>query len=213
MADDIFEDEKGNWYRTDETQEAIESLMMVESKLSTVSENLYDWKWVIIALHNSLQGFMVLALRGTNSLAVLTKKSAEEWLRAYENGLKPVSNARLDTYLNLYKKVQSDHMMQFDISQQLEPTAKQSWSVKKLNSLRNTFIHFQPQGFSLEVSGMPGIVENCLNIIWFLSFESGNVLWHDEAQEEKTQDLIRKSKEKLTIIKKLYNEERDRKIS
>ena len=209
MTDDKFENEKGVWFRTDETKEAINSLMMVEEKLSSVCENLYDWKWVIIALHNSLQGFMVLALRGTNSLAVLTKKSSEDWIRAYENGLTPKSIAMLDSYLNLYKKVKSDQMMHFVISQPLEPSAEQSWIVKKLNRLRNNFIHFQPQGFSLEVSGMPGIVENCLDVIWFLAFESGNVLWHDEAHGNQTKNLIRKSKENLSAIKRLYKEERD----
>lgn len=46
---------------TDEALEAVLSLEMVRDQLLKVEQNLHYWKWVIIALHNALQGYMVLA--------------------------------------------------------------------------------------------------------------------------------------------------------
>lgn len=77
---------KDNYYlRTDELVEAVKGLEMFLSNIRKVKKDLYFWKWAIIALHNSVQGFMVCALRGTNGLSVLTPKCAEAWLEAYEN--------------------------------------------------------------------------------------------------------------------------------
>jgi hypothetical protein len=67
------------YLRTDETQQAVLALRMVSEQLSRVSQNPHYWQWVVIGLHNALQGFMVLALRGTDDLNVLTDKCATEW--------------------------------------------------------------------------------------------------------------------------------------
>jgi hypothetical protein len=77
-----------NWLETDEFQEAVLALQLTSEQLSHLATtgNLHHWTWVIVCLHNALQGFMVLALRGTNNINVLTKDCAKEWLEAYERG-------------------------------------------------------------------------------------------------------------------------------
>jgi len=89
-------------------------------------------------------------------------------------------------------------------SRSFKPSGTQDRSIKKLNSLRNEFIHFVPKGWSLEVSGLPQIVDDCLDVIFFLGFECGNVIWHEMALETQTRDLIEKAKCDLSLIKKAY---------
>lgn len=100
-----------NWLRTDEAQEAVLALEMVKERLSRVAEEPYHWKWVILALHSSLQGFMVLALRGSDRLNALTNHSAKQWIEAYRIGDDQLQKPKLDTFLNLYEKIQSGQII------------------------------------------------------------------------------------------------------
>ena len=68
------------WLRTNEAEESVSSLEMVVQSLSNVESDWYQWKWAILALHSSLQGFMVMALRGSNGLNCLKDEVAAEWL-------------------------------------------------------------------------------------------------------------------------------------
>ncbi|HAJ34750.1 MAG TPA: hypothetical protein DCL15_03510 [Chloroflexi bacterium] len=86
---------------TDEYEEAVSALEMVTESLEKSRVDAYRWKWALIALHSAAQGFTVLALRGSNNLAVLKKKSAIAWSEAFrKNRLLP--DEYLDTYPNLY---------------------------------------------------------------------------------------------------------------
>jgi hypothetical protein len=170
-----------HWIHTDELTEAILALEMALEQAKRVSENTCFWKWAIIALHNSLQGFMVCALRGTNNLNVIKERYAKKWLEAYESGQPLPPREFIDSFLNLYKKIQDNRMLMYTVSRKFIPSGQQDRSVKKLNQLRNKFIHFTPKGWSLEVSGLPQIGIDCVNVIRFLAFESENILWTDES--------------------------------
>jgi hypothetical protein len=212
------------WLSTDEGLEAVFSLEMVSECLPKVSENIYYWKWVLIALHNALQGFMVLALRGSDSLNVLTKKCAEKWLAARERRDKTFPERRLDGFWNLYKKIQTgretydeglktgsylyrkpdDLMLMYGNSQPFRPHGTQDESVKMLNDLRNDFIHFLPKQSLLGVHGLPRVVDDCVNIINFLAFECGNILWYEEGHKIKTRDLIATIRSHIALLKPFY---------
>jgi len=154
------------YLRTDETEEAISALEMLSEITPFLVKDIYRWKWAIIATHNALQGFMVLALRHGNGLLALKDKIAAEWLKAYRDGGKrPVE--KLDNFLNLYKKVKSDRMKCYGHSKKLIAKSDHNWAVNKLNELRNEFVHFVPKGWSLELIGLPEICLNCLEIIEF----------------------------------------------
>lgn len=93
-----------HWLRTDEAQQAVLALQMASEQLERGVDNPHYWQWVIVGLHNALQGFMVLALRGSTNLNVLTDKCAEQWLAAYERGDVNYPEQRLDRFLNLYNE-------------------------------------------------------------------------------------------------------------
>jgi hypothetical protein len=206
-----------NWLSTDEALEAVFSLEMVCDQLPKATDNPFYWKWVIIALHKALQGYMVLALRGSNSINVLTKKCAQEWMDARRKRSEVFPESRLDSFFNLYKKIQTgrktydqwkakggllrrkngDLMLMYGDSQPFEPQGTQTESVKMLNGLRNELIHFLPKSWVLDIGDLPRMVTDCIDIIAFLVFDCGNILWYDQSQKHRTETLIDKIKTEL----------------
>ena len=70
--------------RTDDEIEAVYALDKALAELRLARSQPYNWKWVILALHNALQGFMVLALRFTNPALIARVPPA---LRPWEGEL------------------------------------------------------------------------------------------------------------------------------
>jgi hypothetical protein len=191
------------WLRTDEREEAVSALEAVAEWSGRVATKIDYWKWVVLALHNATQGFMVLALRGSDGLRPLKEDVATAWLTAYREGSDyPVE--KLDSFLNLYKKVKSDSMLFFIHSKKFIPSGSQSRSIKKLNSLRNDFIHFLPRSWSLEVSGLPEICLDCLALVESLGWECGNVLWHKEEHRERAQAAIGLARSHFKMLERVY---------
>lgn len=178
-----------HFLHTDEVEEAVSAIEMVSESVAKTRIDIYRWKWALIAMHSAVQGFMVLALRGSNGLLALKDNSAAAWLAAYECGGQ-LPEERLDTYENLYEKVKSDRLLIFSHSKKFVPVGSQGRSIKKLKNLRDEFIHFVPKGWSLEVSGLPSIFADCLDLIDFLGWDCGNVIWHDPSMESRAKAAI-----------------------
>ena len=192
------------WFRTNEFEEAILSLEKVAESSELITNDLSNWRWLVISLHNALQGFMVLTLRGSNNLAILTPKSAAEWMEAYEQRSPFPKEERLDSFLNLYKKIKSNRMLMYGHSKKFVPKGSQGRSIKRLNQFRNEFIHFIPKGWSIEVSGMPQICIDSLSIIEFLGWHSGNIIWHKNRVKKRAERALKKAKTALFALKITY---------
>jgi hypothetical protein len=192
-----------HWLRTDEMEEAVSGLEAASEWSAHIAERADYWKWVILALHNATQGFMVLALRGSDGLRPLKNHIAAEWRAAYREGGKyPVEE--LDSFLNLYKKVKSDDMLFFAHSKKFVPVRSQGRSIKRLNLLRNNFVHFLPRSWSLEVSGLPQVAEDCLALVEFLGFESGNVVWFEEILRDRTSAALTRAQTNFAELSDSY---------
>ena len=192
-----------HYLRTDEVEEAISATEMVAESVAAVKVDIYRWKWALIALHSAVQGFMVLALRGSNGLVALKDDVAAAWLDAYEKNL-PLPEERLDSYENLYRKVKGDRMLIYGHSKKFVPNGSQGSSINKLKDLRDDFIHFVPKGWSLEVSGLPRIFGDCIDFIEFLGWECGNVLWHEAAFESRATIAIGSARAAIVEVKGFY---------
>ena len=148
---------------------------------------------------------MVLALKGSGGLNILTKECAQRWIAAERRDNDVFPERKLDNFLNLYKKIKRARlMMMFVDSQPFKPHGTQTESVKMLHKLRNNYIHFLPMGWLLGVHGLPRVAADCLDIIEFLAFECGNMLWHDPHLERKTKDLVAQVKSHLATLNELY---------
>ena len=194
------------WLRTNEAVETVTSLQMVCEQLPKVVDDLHRWKWVIISLHNALQ-CMVQASRGSDRLDVTTDKGKRKWLAPFKSNSGCFPKLYMDNFLHLYEKTQVPQLMKrYAQSQTFKPKGTQTESVERLNELRNKFIHFFPKSLSLEVSGLPAIVQDCIHIIDFLAFECGNVLWEDDGLETMAKELILGIRLHLKVLSAGYDE-------
>jgi hypothetical protein len=169
---------KARYLRTDEREEAVRSLEWAEMQARSLVEEPYQWKWVLISLHNAVQGFMVLALWQGNGLLTLRDNIAAKWLKAYrEGGEYPTE--KLDDFLNLYKKVKDKDNFHSLGATPFAPGDTHNESLGCLNSLRNEFIHFTPKGWSLELAGLPRACMDALDVVEFFGWNSSAILWYD----------------------------------
>ena len=135
--------------RTDEQQQAIISLELTNILLWKIQENSIYWTWAINCLHNTLQCFMVLSLTGTNSLKVLRRNDAKDWLTAYDQGESCSKEPKLEMFLELYKKIKSEEIIIYGISKRFIPNCTQDRNIEKINELRNNLTHFIPMNLSI----------------------------------------------------------------
>lgn len=164
---------------TNEYLECVNSLKFVSELKKKIRKEPYNWKWTIISFHNALQSIMVMSLQGSNGLLTLKKKSEEAWLKAYYENSPKNPRLELDNFLNLYKKIKSSSHLNYFQSKKYCPPGTQDWAMEKLNALRNDFIHFGPKLWTIEISGLPGIILDCLDIARFQCCESGTIFFTD----------------------------------
>jgi hypothetical protein len=61
----------------DEYEDAVVAIELVGSQSVDVQNRPSQWKWVLIAMQNAVQGAMVLALSGTDGCGALAPKSQQ----------------------------------------------------------------------------------------------------------------------------------------
>lgn len=206
--------EAGEWVSdptfvvTDEFEETVSALETTANEIERAKADPYRWKWVILALHSALQGMMALALRGGNNLRVLKPEDAKRFLDAYENGTPIPADLQMDDFLNLYKKIKGASMILYVDSEKFTPQGTQGRSIKRLNRLRNQFIHFTPRTFMLVLKELPEMTLDCLNIAWFLAWNSNNVGWDVKDNEaelvERAKKAFKAATEAAQEIKEAY---------
>jgi len=194
--------------RTDEYEEAVSALEAAADFVESVLRDQYRWKWALIATHNAVQGFMVLALRRGSGLLALRDDVAAKWLKAY-NQKKPLPREKLDNFLNLYAKVKTDEAAGYVHSKPFVPGRSHDWSMKKLNQFRNEFIHFVPKGWSLELVGLPAISLDCLSVARFLHDEGGNIMWNKVTFRRRADRAFRRAANALGQLDRAYKAQID----
>ena|SRR3990167_316710 len=194
---------KARWLRTDEREEAVRSLRWAEIQTRSLLEDPYQWKWVLISLHNATQGFMVLALWNGNGLLALRDKIAAKWLEAYRNG-GPYPAEKLDEFLNLYKKVKDANNFHVMGSGPFVPGATHDKSFERLNTFRNEFIHFTPKGWSLELAGLPRVCLDALDLVEFFGWKSTAILWHKQVHVVHAKRALKSLRRSLAALEVQY---------
>ncbi len=164
--------------RTSEREEAVRSLEWAAQQAKNIAIDPYHWKWVLISLHNAAQGFMVLALWNGNGLLSMPDELAAKWLSAYRAN-KPLPKDKLDKFLNLYKKCKDADNFNYCGSRHFQASEVHDKSFCSLNEFRNEFIHFTPKGWSLELSGLPKIAIDVLDMVKFFGWQSTSIIWYE----------------------------------
>jgi hypothetical protein len=137
-----------------------------------------DWKWVILSLHGALYGFMICALKGTDHDRVLVRnKNDEPHLISFNKALKWCQDPA--------------HMIMTTASTPLQLSECQKRSLDVLQfHFRNSFAHYQPCLWSIELHDMPQMVIDGLEITRFLGLESGNYMWLTDEARQRISGLV-----------------------
>jgi hypothetical protein len=189
-----------NWLHTDEKADLIASLAMLDVALDQIAKDIAAWKWVVIATHSALQSAIACHLGAIgNSFLVAKQEDAEAWLKAHEDGT-PYPEMMMDSFLNLYDKLKHQEIYGY----KFVPRGTQGRSIKKINGYRNEFIHFMPKGWSLELSGLPTICKDCLDVIHELDEHTLRVRWQNDTQEASFSTLLNSCLEKLRGLQVEY---------
>jgi len=188
------------WLRTDEHLNAEGAFRKALETMPLVRKNELEWKWLLEALHAAAQGVFVLALSRGNGLLTLKSSHAAAWLEAYESGGPWPKKLDLDYFLELYGKVKK-HVLRgtaFSVTQAHDE------AFGKLNDLRNGFVHFGAQGWSIELAGLPTICLRALEVANAVTDAPGVIHWRSVAQSRRVRQASRSIAKDLNVLAKEY---------
>ncbi len=166
------------YLKTSHWDDAISSLEAAHEFTEQLAMKPHYWKWVVIAVHSAIQGFMALALEQGNSLPAMTEKGNEKWIQSQKTG-EIFSTDRLDAFISLYRKVKSSEVCHYFGSRSFPATEVHDDCMRELNRIRNDFIHFFPKNWTIETRKLRDICINCLELVEFLGWDSYTIIWHD----------------------------------
>ena len=185
------------WIRTDEAQDVAGSIRHVVRATQFVAEDPLAWKWVVLALHSALQGACVCHLTTTAApVGAVTERNASEWLTYFENSRGDPNVTRPKTHLmglpDLLKAVRKpgsagdgSNVAGITIS---EPEL--NWLLRFHRGIRNQFAHFEPMGWSVEVSGTPEIARLIARIIGDIHRAGWAFRHQDQAERKEMQQSL-----------------------
>lgn len=193
-----------NYLRFDEKSNTYDSLEKLLFFLDGVEKNLNFWKWAIIALHSALYGSMILSLQGTHPDRVSKLPIKKKRIHTIDEKDNPVTieinDKKLISFHDAFKRIQQTKYMKMYVgSKFFRPKHNHYEAVEWINDeLRNPFLHFIPRGWSIGIKGLKEIFRDCLEIIEFCLFQSGNVRL-EEDERQKFQDVLEKIKNHKTL--------------
>jgi hypothetical protein len=176
---------EAEYVRFTEESNALDYLEKTIEFIRRVEANPTDWKWVIIALHGALYGFLICALKGTNPDNVVVRNKKGE--------------SRLISFAEALKRCQDQSYMVMTVNSktlQVSPSQKRSIGFIQ-EHFRNAFAHYQPCLWSIELHGMPKIVMDGLDVVGFLSLETGNYTHLTTEERSSIEALVAQGKELL----------------
>lgn len=203
--------------------QALGALERAGENLELVLDNPEMWKWALVALHDAVQNFMVLALTGSTNWGALRDEDISAKVQAefaYRNALASqdeVAAARanqemlfgetkLASFPTLYNRIKSTEwwMKRFVSSQSFEPRPTDDLCIRDLDSVRNEFMHFVPMSRGFLLTQFPAMTESALYLINFLVQDSRNIQWFDDSHPQRYIQALSRASRALAAIQQAY---------
>jgi hypothetical protein len=180
------------YVRFDEFEDVLASTDLLAIVAPRLLEQPSNWKWMIIAAHNGLQGALVCAIRDSSGTNVLKKRSAKAMLTWLDNPAGPPPQEHLDDFIPLLKKYRKKYPCR--------GTIQQLRQIHKLHSeFRNSFIHFVPGGWSIELAMLPAIIRTGLDLIEAAMQQHQVAIHFEEAMQRRLQQNLTATREHLPL--------------
>lgn len=130
------------------------------------------WKWVLLALHAAVQGACVCHLTTTAApVGAVTQRNAGEWLAYFEASRTDAAAEPPRTHLmalpDLLKAVRkAGSAGDGSNASGVAISGAELALLRRIHDeVRNQFVHFEPMGWSLDISGVPGLARLIARII------------------------------------------------
>lgn len=168
------------WLRTNPIQELVEILEFAADNSRDFGLTAEKWRWLILSLHLGVQAALICALKGydTSGTSILSAPSARQtldWLHTDPKQRGQAPNQQLAPMRNLLKRAQQPSYLP-DPYRLTLPQHKID-DVLRLNELRNQFVHFAVDGWSLDADGLPRIAMHSIEVIEHLTL-TAPAFWH-----------------------------------
>lgn len=193
----------GNWIRTNEVEDVAGSIRHVIRASQFVGEDSIAWKWVVMALHSALQGACICHLTTTAvPVGAVTERNASEWLAYFEDSRTNRNAKPPKTHLmglpDLLAAVRKPYSAgdRSNAAGVAISECELRWLRGFHKNIRNQFVHFEPMGWSIEVSGIPEIAKLVARII-------GDILqigWAFRHQDLAQREQMERNLQTLTLI-------------
>lgn len=184
------------YLRTDTEEDTAASLEVAVEFLDRALIDDRYWKWFIYAIHSSVQNILALTLDGGNRFLVQKPKVMQRMLEAHRTGGPPVE-PHMDNFLRLYDKALKPDNLRTSAIPLTENGHKDALS--SLNDLRDDFIHFNVNSWSINKSLIIQSSRKSLEVIQHYGNQTPAILWHKETHYNRvsiaTQRLVQKLEE------------------
>jgi hypothetical protein len=112
------------------------------------------WKWVIVAMHDALQGSMAGALSARHITGGLAAKSTRNWIASVQNQRGGYPYLHTAEFGELLKRVRDPNLL----DEPLVLNDHQADDLDRLHRYRNDFAHFKPESWSIAFDDLPRMV-------------------------------------------------------
>ena len=203
-------DRSTSWLQTDEAEDVAGSIRHCIASLQLAASDEQAFKWVLLSLHSALQGACVCHLATTfPPIGVATRANEAEWLKWAEDSRATPDLPQPKTYVaklpELLKRIRRPHSAG-DRSNAtgigLSDTDLQWWT-RIHGAIRNQFTHFAPRSWSIELSGISGLVFLTTRLI----SEMCDASWAFRHQDESWMLALRSDLGKLNQSARLLDEQ------
>lgn len=206
---------------TDERLDVLASLEHCALSLIETKRSDRAWKWAVLSLHSALQGAMICHLSGTAQVGALTERSAARWHDWHEKdrrreidrvedgaGEFGIPRRRIErpsdklpedyvaTARELFKRLTFVPSRLESAGGPVVVTSKHRKSFRRLHDLRNTFTHFSPKGWSIEVELIRDAMRDVLEVIELIEHDD----WPFRHMEREDRTRLREKMSELRLL-------------
>lgn len=177
-----------HYFRTDTTQDLVETLELAHEFLKQCEDDGRYWKWFIHAMHSATQSTAFLALENGNGFLVQKPRVAQDMLRAHTNNSSPVS-PHMDNFIKLIRK-SLDKLNLRGSAVPLEDDGHTA-ALESLDELRDEFTHFNVKSWSVEIMFILDLSSIAASYIEHYTVRTPAILWRDEAHQNIAATAVR----------------------
>jgi hypothetical protein len=178
-----------DFLRTGMHEDAEASLTRWAEEAGRVSTEPTALKWMVLAAHSAVQGFMALVLYQGNGFLVMRPEDAKAWMQAHDADA-PYPETKMDSFLGLYKKIKrADSFLGLAGTKPFVPDAHNA-AMRRLNGARNGFVHFTSSSWSIERAYVLAFCGETADVVDFcISSTAFPWLHFDDAERTRSETL------------------------